>query len=431
MKLQHWMSRVDRSVKKTTGQTTANLIFWVVFVVLLIVQSIENTSLIYQEDTGWLSGMYSLRNAMYLVLLIKAGFMSRYRTAELWGVGLLLVVAALTFLYSDDFTVMEFVLIAIAAKDCRPRSVVAVFGAVKTAALALTLGLYAAGALPTLLYENGSKDAYNTFGFVHRNVLGANIAVLCLIWVVLRYRKLKLWDLVLWCAIGAGSYFLAYSRTSLMIMILVIFGAYLFRFLEPWMEKIPHFPRYVCAAILLLFAVSFIGTVFFEAESEFWALVDSVFTKRLRFANQCLEKFGMSLFGQELPFVSSMTAQLADTEKLILDNSYMRSLLYNGTVPCIVFFAWYLFSARRACTRDGMPLVFGLLVFAVYGMSERYMLDVHYNFPLLAATVCCFAHPDRRERERILYLTPLGHLGVYLRWIAGFIRGRIGRGRGA
>lgn len=431
MKLQHWLNRADRSVKKITGQTTANLIFWVVFVVLLIVQCIENTSLIYQEDTGWLSGMYYLRNTLYLVLLAKAGFMSRYRTAELWGVGLLLVAAALSFLYSDDFTVMEFVLIAIAAKDCRPRSVIAVFGAVKAAAFALTLGLYAAGALPTLLYENGSKDAYNTFGFVHRNVLGANIAVLCLVWVVLRYRKLKLWDFVLWCAIGAGSYFLSYSRTSLMILFLVIFGAYLFRFLEPWMEKIPHFSRYVCAAILLLFAVSLVGTVFFDADSAFWELVDSVFTKRFRFANRCLEEFGFSLFGQELPFVSSMSAQLADTEKLILDNSYMRSLLYHGTVPCIVFFAWYLFSARSVCTRNGMPLVFGLLVFAVYGMSERYMLDVHYNFPLLAAAVCCFTHPQRRERERILYLTPLGHLCVYLRWIAGFLEKHIGRRRGA
>ena len=44
--------------------------------------------------------------------------------------------------------------------------------------------------------------------------------------------------------------------------------------------------------------------------------------------------------------------------------------------------------------RRNTPLVVCMLVMAVYGMSERYMLDVYYNFPLLVACMSLFRQPD-------------------------------------
>lgn len=417
MDSQQALPRGGKSDGKATLLSLGTLVFWVAFVLILVIKSIGNTSLIY-TGVEWLSAMYLIRNILYAVLLLKAIFLSTYRFSELWGVGLILVVSAISFLCCDDFMLTEFAIIAVAAKDTEPRKLATVFAAVKGCALAATIALYAIGVLPALYYENGNKEAYNTFGFCHRNVLGANIAILCLVWFCLRFRKMKIWDLLVWSAIGIGSYFLAYSRSSLLIIFMIIIGAYLFRWLELHIMKIPHLNRLVCAIFLLLALVSLICTLFYEADSPIWSLIDSIFTKRVRFANQCFEQSGFSLFGQELPLVSSIQAQMTDADKLILDNAYMRALLLHGIIPGVLYFLAYMFSLDRACRRKDSALLFGLLIFAVYGLSERYMLDVTYNLPLLAAVVCCFSPPSAQGAEDSNdHKTPLGHALDILKWI--------------
>jgi len=400
MRLSKHLAQADQISRKHLHLSLVSVLFWVVYCLLLVIHCIENTSLIYQ-NLAWIKGMYILRNILYLVLLAKAGFLTAYQPGQLWGILGILLSAVLCAVFSGDLTLVEFSIVAIAAKDVSPRQLVKVFTIIKAAALVLTLSLYAAKILPTIYYEN-STDVNNTFGFCHRNVLGANMYTLCLCWFYLRYQKLRAWDYLLWGVLSIGTYLLADSRTTLLIMAMTVL---LFLGMRLWEKKIltwPHLKKAVIGVFIGLFLISLVCTVFYKRYNEFWEFIDKIFTKRLRFANQCLYRYGLSMFGSRIDFVSTLQAQMdPEAARLILDNAYMRVLIYNGIIPCLLMLYFYIRALGLACLRKHGALLCCLLIMAVCGFSERFMLDVYYNIPLLIACMVIFRRNSAQHNVRL------------------------------
>lgn len=398
MRIPEYLAKADNYTRERLNLPLASLVFWVAYCLLLVIHCIENTSLIYQ-NLPWMEGVYLLRNILYIVLLVKAGFLTAYRPRELWFILGILVSTTLCVICSGDFTPMEFALIAIAAKDVSARQLVKVFSLIKAVAIVLTLALFAVKVLPTIYYEN-TNDVNNTFGFCHRNVLGANMYVLCLSWFWLRYRKLCKWDYIAWGVLSIATYLLADSRTTLLMMVMIIGLFFLLRWKETVILDWPHLRKVLLGFFLALFLISLICTIYYKRWNVFWEFVDKIFTKRLRFAHNCLDEYGLSLFGQRIQFVSTLQAQLeSDVDRLILDNAYMRVLLYNGIIPCLIALTVYLKSLNRAWKKKSGAMMAALLIMAVCGFSERFMLDVHYNFPLLIScmTLLCSSKADKGD----------------------------------
>lgn len=415
MRISERLAQADHLTRKHLRLSLPALIFWVVYCLLLVIHCVENTSLIY-EDLPWMKGMYLLRNVLYLVLLVKAGFLTLYRPRELWCILGVLVSAVLCVIFSGDFTLMEFAIIAIAAKEIAPRQLVKVFAIIKAAAMVLTLLLCFTHILPTIYYEN-TNDFNNTFGFCHRNVLGANMYVLCLSWFYLRYEKLTKWDYLLWGVLSIATYLLADSRTTLLMMVMIIGGFFLLRWKQTLVMDWPHLRKALLGFLLGLFLISLICTVFYKRWNDFWEFVDKIFTKRLRFAHQCLDQYGLSLFGTKIDFVSTLQAQNeTDATRLILDNAYMRAFLYDGIIPCVLFLVFYLRSFILALQKKHPALMAGLLFMAICGFSERFMLDAHYNFPLLIACISLFCRDRNTEQLPFEYAaTVIDQIKVWFR----------------
>ena len=391
-------------------------IFWVCFVLLLSIHCIENTSVIYL-DTEWLKGMYLFRNLLYLVLLAKIGFLSVYTKRELICVAAFLTIGLLSFLGSGDYGLLEFFILMFAAKEESSVKLTVVFFLIKGAALIITIFLWRIGILAALYYQDDKVGYYNTYGFCHRNVLAANVAVVCLAWLYLRYRRLKIWDVAVWGIVALATYRFAVSRTGLIIILLSIFGIYFFRKKNISILNFPYLRKVFCWGFLGLILISVIGTVFYSGDSPLWSLIDSIFTKRFQFAHYCFEEYGLSLFGQHIPLVSSIAAQNDQGTRLILDNAYMRGILYYGVIPGTLFLTAYFKDLDMALRKRSGKLIFCLGIFAIYGLSERYMLDVYYQFPLLVAW-CKYFFKDRRSMKEERKL-PLGHMSDFAGKLSG------------
>ena len=409
-------SKILDSYYSIVGGVLPGRIFWVCFVLLLSIHCIENTSVIY-SDAGWLKGMYLFRNLLYLVLLAKIGFLSVYTKRELIWVAVFLIVGLFSFLGSGDYGLLEFFILTFAAKEESSVKLTAAFFLIKGAALVITILLWRIGILAALYYQDDKVGYFNTYGFCHRNVLAANVAVVCLAWLYLRYRRLKIWDVAVWGIIALATYRFAVSRTGLIIMLLSIFGIYFFRKKNITILNFPYLRRFFCWGFLGLILISVIGTVFYSGDSSFWSLIDRIFTKRFQFAHYCFEEYGLSLFGQHIPLVSSIAAQNDQGTRLILDNAYMRGILYYGIVPGILFLAVYFKALDTALKKRSGKMIFCLGIFAIYGLSERYMLDVYYQFPLLLAW-CKYFFKDRRSTREEGKL-PLGHVSDFVQKLSG------------
>lgn len=379
------------------SDSLSSQIFWMSFLCLIIIDCVENTSVIY-SDAIWVKGMYLFRNLLYLILLAKAAFLSEYTQKEMMIVGSFFVIGFLSLLGSGDFGFLKFFIIAIASKGKISRKFVKVYFGIKTTAIFLTVLLWKIGIMPALYYQDDKVGYYNTFGFCHRNVLGANIVILCLAWFYIRYRKLKIQDVAVWSGIAVVTYMFALSRTSLIIQIVTIVGVFLFQQYEERILGIPKIQKIVLGGFLGIIVLCIFCTLFYSKDNFIWGIIDKIFTKRIRFSNLCFKEYGLSLFGQRIPFVSSIEAQSTKSVKLILDNAYMRVLLYNGLIPGAMFLGIYYRALKVSLQKRDCALLCGLIVFAIYGLSERYMLDVFYQFPLLIAFGECF-FPKNRVRK--------------------------------
>ena len=356
----------------------SDFIFLSVFSLLMIIHCVENTSVTYLK-ADWLKDMYLFRNFLYLVLLAKIAFFIERNLKEIFFTGIFLFIGLLSFFGSKDFGLFELFIVICAAKGVSPRSLVNLFAVIKGSALFLTVLLYAIGMLPALYYSDDVYGYFNTYGFCHRNVLGANVALLCLIWFYHRYGRLKFRDLALWGSLTGITYVMARSKTSLLITSIIILGFYIFQCVQNKITRIPSFSMLVLLVFLILVAASVACTILYEPNSSFWRMLDRFFIKRIRFAHFCFDEYGLTPFGYDIPFTSSMTAQNSNIDKLILDNSYARVLLFYGVIPGICFLSRYFLSVRSALSDQNFSLMLALMVFAVYGMSERYMLDAYYN----------------------------------------------------
>ena len=361
--------------------------------------------------------MYLFRNLLYLVLLAKIGFLSVYTKRELICVAAFLTIGLLSFLGSGDYGLLEFFILMFAAKEESSVKLTVVFFLIKGAALIITIFLWRIGILAALYYQDDKVGYYNTYGFCHRNVLAANVAVVCLAWLYLRYRRLKIWDVAVWGIVALATYRFAVSRTGLIIILLSIFGIYFFRKKNISILNFPYLRKVFCWGFLGLILISVIGTVFYSGDSPLWSLIDSIFTKRFQFAHYCFEEYGLSLFGQHIPLVSSIAAQNDQGTRLILDNAYMRGILYYGVIPGTLFLTAYFKALDMALRKRSGKLIFCLGIFAIYGLSERYMLDVYYQFPLLVAW-CKYFFKDRRSMKEERKL-PLGHMSDFAGKLSG------------
>ena len=208
----------------------------------------------------------------------------------------------------------------------------------------------------------------------------------------------------MWTVIALLTFRYAISRTGMIVILLIIFGMYLVRKKRSRLLHFPSFRKLFLLGFVLMIFISILGTVFYSDQSAFWQLVDSVFTKRFQYASYCLKEFGLSLFGQALPFVSSIEAQTSETTKLILDNSFMRALLYYGIIPGGMFLAIYFQALNLSLKKRNEKLAVSLFILAVFGISERYMLDIYYQFPLWIAWNKYFFSGQKRVRSREKHL---------------------------
>lgn len=358
-------------------------LFLLVYSCLLIIHCIGNTSVIY-SGASWLDGMYTVKKVLYLMMLAKIMFFSSYRPKEIIVYCAVLVISFGSYAGSRDVMFFELFLLAIAAKKVPNQLLVGLFFWIKSAFVVMTLFLWKINVLPALYYWNGS-GYYNTFGFCHRNVMGANIAIICLAWFYLRYAKLSYADMILWLFVGIEMYSFTHSRSSLIIILLVSVCVYLFRKTDHFWLTFVNARYMILLGFFLLILISLGCMVLYSPRSAFWTMLNKLFTTRLKSANYCYQTYGLSLFGKDIPFVSSMQAQLSQISKLILDNSYVRVVLYYGMIPAAAFFAvYYRVLKETFVSKDGATLI-SLLLMAIYGLSERYMLDAYYQFPLLIA----------------------------------------------
>lgn len=342
---------------------------------------------------------YSSNDLIYVVVVALGGMFAALRvlamrlsTRYVIFAALLIIFGIIAFMVSKRFTLLLTVLLLIAARGIRIRTLVGTFFAGKM------IGLVFMGALVALgIFEVEHFQYYKAVSasFVDRmsiNGNGTNIlhlsCITCMVlWFYLRDGRVLLAFYPIGVMLNLFIYFNITRSTMGLIVgsscLLLFFACEYSRNLRRLFVGLSRW------AIPLLLLFSF-GTALLYGQNEFINWLDKLFQGRIFYNSSFLERYPFSVFGQGML-----------TNEGNFDNSFVFIYVAYGFIPfCILFGSMQKVIADLAEAKDWNSLVL-ICAFLLAGLSESFYPSAAVNpslyflVPLLARLEDCNAEPAK------------------------------------
>ncbi|WP_165542756.1 hypothetical protein [Bifidobacterium longum] len=234
----------------------------------------------------------------------------------------------------------------------------------------------------TFIAGNGMPER-QAFGFTHPNLFGLAVVTACCAYAVLQYRKFGWKDLLIYGVAFYACYELAYSRTSAISILLIVFLS-----LFVTIDKHGRWDK----LILVLGSLAFLGLslfsiwlmVYFKPSISWMSNLNSMMTGRLDLMHHYFETYGVHMFGFDFSKMQENYRGYYDT--FICDNAFAHVVLESGIVVAALLFLAYEYVLLRGLIVYGelTPKLFGLIIFAFVAFSESGAFWVCVNFCLVA-----------------------------------------------
>ena len=250
------------------------------------------------------------------------------------------------------------------------------------AVIAVTAFCYSRGIISSDVYMSGIGTVRNTLGFSHPNTLGMYILTICCAYAVLRFRKCKWYDFLLFIFAFYYCYYLIYSRTSAIAVALIIALALITTIDRR--GKLDALLLFLGLITLVALCISSIWLMVYYDPSVSWmSKLNEFMSGRLDLAHYYYETYSVHLFGYDF---SSMQEAYKDIyTNFICDNAYAHVILQYGVIVFALVMFGYVYILLQSLIKVQLnPLVFGLIIFSVVAFSESGGLFICNNFCLIA-----------------------------------------------
>ena len=292
-------------------------------------------------------------------------------------------VLASTFI-SGSWNILLLLLFLIAGREVNLRKIAICVLCTNVAVIFLTVIFSNSGIIEktTFIAGNGMPER-QAFGFTHPNLFGLAVVTACCAYAVLQYRKFGWKDLLIYGVAFYACYELAYSRTSAISILLIVFLS-----LFVTIDKHGRWDK----LILALGSLAFLGLslfsiwlmVYFKPSISWMSNLNSMMTGRLDLMHHYFEAYGVHMFGFDFSKMQENYRGYYDT--FICDNAFAHVVLESGIVVAALLFLAYEYVLLRGLIvySELTPELFGLIIFAFVAFSESGAFWVCVNFCLVA-----------------------------------------------
>lgn len=231
----------------------------------------------------------------------------------------------------------------------------------------------------------------HSLGFLEPNFLGAFLLEICILTTYLRWKDLKIIDNIFLFTVLYLITFIANSRTSSILLILLIILVNLNKF---WIKKPLLKFNYILAnaTVLLAPAITFIMTKLYCSSVPFALWSDEILSYRFRNICYSLATNNITWFGTKMHITTEMN---------LIANLYGAFLLKFGIITLLLFLAGYILVLRKAYLYKNIPLMIIITLTMLQGISDYYPIMIHINFSIL--TFSCLLNNKDLLIENNLY----------------------------
>lgn len=335
-----------------------------------------------------------------LLLLMRLMLLRASDFQWLVTLGIFMLTALVAFRYGMEypFWIFLFVISGKGIKIKRLAKITLVLATVIT--VSAILACYAGFVENYTMIATGDRVLRNSMGFLHPNRLGERIAEICISYWYLRVSDHRLRVTVLYVVSFLFVYFVANSRTSCLVFVVLILGTWFF----PLLSKVPRFSVILCGILITLtISASFFFMASYDSFDNLMTSLNELLSGRLYLMNFSYRFQAPSLFGNDYSNAPVVGFSIASNSEyhFQVDNAYGHLLLLYGLIPTILFLI-LIFLIYVKFYRDGkFPLaLFGLSILLVVGLVENFTLDIQYNYFLLLISDIIFVGKEASAPER-------------------------------
>lgn len=358
-------------------------IYYILFTIYCALNLLKFTSF---QELSWMNiGLLYLLIRIVSALVLGARILAQRFQAKQYALCLVVgsCVLASTFV-SGSWNILLLLLFLIAGREVDLHKIATCVLCTNVAVILLTVICSNSGIIEktTFIAGNGMPER-QAFGFTHPNLFGLAVVTACCAYAVLRYRKFGWMDLLIYGVAFYACFELAYSRTSAISVLLIVFLS-----LFITIDRRGRWDR----LILALGSLAFLGLslfsiwlmVYFKPSISWMNNLNSMMTGRLDLMHHYFETYGVHMFGFDFSKMQENYRGYYDT--FICDNAFAHIVLESGIVVAgLLFFAYEYVLLRSLVIRGELtPELFGLIIFAFVAFSESGAFWFCVNFCLIA-----------------------------------------------
>lgn len=330
---------------------------------------------------------------MMLICLIFKLISQRYDLRSLVLIGIILITFLISNRTSHSLQLVWILLFICAAKGVSFRSVAKICLVVYSSALVVGIlgwGLGLAEAVEAMRPDN--MGMRTSLGFRHANSLGYIAMTVAFSFLVLRFPKYQIYDVLAVLAIAFGVIATSGSRTAFFAICIGLAIALAYRFCKD-KEKCGIFSLICALSLGLLFLLSTLLMIVYNPNDISLVNLNHFLSYRLSYANHYFTHYSVAAIGSNIPEELLMnTTSVVDG--FVVDNAFCNLCLRFGLVPATVFVgAWVLVFIKAYKENYVGPCILALALWIAVAFSESTVLIFSSNFGLVAIAPLLCGYP--------------------------------------
>lgn len=294
------------------------------------------------------------------------------------------IIAIISWIYTNNFTVIRLLLLVAALYTIGFDKFIKVDVVMKIALTILLIFLPLLGIIENNYLLRQDHSVRYSFGFNHPNSLSIYIIMILFesVYIVYKNKNIKLYKAIIFAIIPifiGFIYFVANSRMSA-LSLLVFYILNIFYYCIP--EKIRlelknnQNIKYIVINLFGIFTLLTLFTIIVSyLNLEILSKLDKIFSNRYSNYIVFLNKFGISIFGTEIP------VKLGYGE--YLDNMYLKLLINQGILQYILYYLIYYWSTKKAYKRKDSMYILISSIILFEGFTETNMIMPTINIFIL------------------------------------------------
>ncbi len=324
-----------------------------------------------------------------LLVIVKIILFDRYKPAQFWAVVFLIAAGGVVYLSSGFTEPLLWICMVVGAKNVPFRKILQVYLIVSVGVVLLAFCASMLDVITNLQYTVSDElFVRNSFGIIYTTDFASHIFSIVLVSLYLLKDRLKIYHYIVCLVLAALVYIFCHTRLDVVCIVLLIAA---FAAVSIW-KKYRALPgKYrretkahpiwcwtmpICAALMI------IATALYSDQNRLLYRLDQLLTSRLTYGKECLTKFGITIFGQQIEMVGHGRSTLDVKDYLFADCSYLYVMLQYGVLFLLIILAIYVMCCRKY--QKDFYFLAAVLVISINCMIAHHLMEMAYSPFVLA-----------------------------------------------